>query len=83
MLHNTLSIMASAWKNSTTGWSTIVRLLMHQQPYSPEPNLVEDEAEGNPDNGMTPGTLWQGLPDDWKCLECGAETADFQLLQDV
>ena len=28
---------------------------------------VYDEAIGDPDNGISPGTKWEELPDDYKC----------------
>jgi len=33
---------------------------------------VYDPAEGDPDNGITPGTPFEQLPDDWVCPVCGA-----------
>lgn len=36
-----------------------------------------DPAEGDPDNGIPPGTPFEDLPDDWVCPICGAETEDF------
>lgn len=38
---------------------------------------VYDEAEGDPDTGIAPGTLWADVPDDWVCPECGATKEDF------
>ena len=38
---------------------------------------VYDPAEGDPDNGIDPGTSFEDLPDDWECPICGAEKADF------
>lgn len=29
-----------------------------------------DEALGDPDNGIAPGTKWEDLPDDWVCPLC-------------
>ena len=26
---------------------------------------VYDPAEGDPDNGVAPGTAWENMPDDW------------------
>lgn len=31
---------------------------------------VYDEAEGDPENGIAPGTLWADLPDDFECPLC-------------
>ena len=33
---------------------------------------VYDPAEGDPDNGIEPGTPFEALPDDWICPDCGA-----------
>lgn len=32
---------------------------------------VYDEAAGDPDNGVEPGTVWEEVPEDWTCPECG------------
>ena len=33
---------------------------------------VYDEDEGDIDNGILPGTLWEDLPEDYECPLCGA-----------
>ncbi|WP_084489525.1 rubredoxin [Clostridiisalibacter paucivorans] len=33
---------------------------------------VYDPAEGDPDNGVEPGTPFDKLPEDWVCPVCGA-----------
>jgi rubredoxin len=40
-------------------------------------NHVYDEAAGDPDSGIAPGTRWEDIPDGWSCPECGASKADF------
>ena len=30
-----------------------------------------DPQEGDPDNGVAPGTSFDDLPEDWVCLLCG------------
>jgi rubredoxin len=32
---------------------------------------IYDPEVGDPDNGIEPGTLFEDLPDDWVCPECG------------
>ncbi|MGR9073023.1 MAG: rubredoxin [Gammaproteobacteria bacterium] len=39
---------------------------------------IYDEALGDPDTGIAPGTLWQDIPEDWVCPECGAEKSAFE-----
>ncbi len=38
---------------------------------------VYDPAQGDPDNGVAPGTPFEQVPDDWVCPECGAEKSEF------
>lgn len=38
---------------------------------------VYDPAEGDPDNGIEPGTPFKDLPSSWKCPICGAAKSDF------
>lgn len=33
---------------------------------------VYDPAEGDPDNGIAPGTPFEKLPEEWVCPVCGA-----------
>ena len=37
-----------------------------------------DEDEGDPDNGVEPGTAWEDIPDSFTCPICGVEKADFE-----
>ena len=39
-----------------------------------------DEAEGDEDTGIAPGTRWEDIPDDWRCPECGAEKSEYTLM---
>ena len=40
--------------------------------YECEPcGYIYDEAAGDPDNGVAPGTKWEDLPEDWVCPVCG------------
>jgi len=43
-------------------------------------NWVYDEAIGDPDSGLAPGTAFADIPDDWYCPECGVTKADFEPL---
>lgn len=38
---------------------------------------VYDEAAGDPDSGIAPGTAWESLPEDWVCPLCGASKSEF------
>lgn len=47
--------------------------------YECEPcGYVYDPAEGDPDNGIAPGTAFEDLPDDWVCPICGADKSEFK-----
>jgi len=39
---------------------------------------VYNEAEGDPDNGIAPGTPFEDLPEDWVCPVCGAGKDEFE-----
>ena len=39
---------------------------------------VYDPEEGDPDNGIAPGTKFEDLPDDWTCPLCGAGKDEFE-----
>lgn len=41
---------------------------------------VYDEAEGDPQNGIAPGTPWDQVPDTWHCPQCGIDKSAFDLL---
>lgn len=38
-----------------------------------------DEALGDPESAIAPGTRFAALPDDWCCPDCGAGKEDFDL----
>jgi rubredoxin len=42
---------------------------------------IYDEAEGLPDEGIAAGTLWEAVPDDWVCPDCGMGKSDFEMVE--
>lgn len=42
---------------------------------------VYDEAVGRPEGGIAPGTRWEDIPDNWRCLECEVGKEDFALVK--
>ncbi|MEA5059019.1 Rubredoxin [bioreactor metagenome] len=38
---------------------------------------VYDEAKGEPDSGIAPGTAWADVPDDFVCPVCGVGKESF------
>jgi rubredoxin len=38
---------------------------------------VYDPEEGDPENGVDPGTAFKDIPDDWVCPICGAPKDEF------
>ena len=43
---------------------------------------IYDPSEGDPDNGIEPGTPFEKLPDDWLCPICGAGKDAFEKVED-
>ncbi len=41
--------------------------------------LIYDEALGDPDSGLAPGTRFEDIPEDWMCPICGVGKAEFEL----
>jgi rubredoxin len=42
---------------------------------------IYDEAVGDPEHGLAPGTAWAAVPMNWTCPECGARKEDFEMVQ--
>jgi len=42
---------------------------------------IYDEEEGLPEEGIEPGPRWEEIPDDFKCPECGATKAEFDMIE--
>lgn len=43
---------------------------------------IYDEALGDPENGVAPGTLWADVDEDWLCPDCGVGKDDFEEVED-
>ena len=41
---------------------------------------IYDEAEGDEESGIAPGTQWEDIPADWRCPECGVGKDEYSLL---
>ncbi len=39
---------------------------------------IYDEALGDPDSGIAPGTKWEDIPEDWVCPVCGVGKDAFE-----
>jgi len=44
-------------------------------------DYVYNPRMGDPENGITPGILFEDLPESWGCPECGADKSLFELLE--
>ena len=42
---------------------------------------IYDEAAGDVEHGLAPGTRWTDVPINWTCPECGARKEDFEMVQ--
>lgn len=42
---------------------------------------VYDPAQGDPDNGIAPGTPFESLPESWSCPICGATKDMFEVVE--
>ncbi len=39
---------------------------------------VYDPVDGDPDNGVEPGTAWEAVPEEWLCPLCGVGKDQFE-----
>lgn len=44
---------------------------------------VYDETKSDPENGVTPGTKWVDVPEDWLCPDCAVGKEDFKLIESL
>ena len=42
---------------------------------------IYDEAAGDEDHGLAPGTRGDDVPADWECPDCGAGKSDFEMTE--
>lgn len=42
---------------------------------------IYDEAEGCELEGIAPGTVWDDVPSDFVCPECGVSKMDFEMIE--
>jgi rubrerythrin len=45
--------------------------------------MIYDPAVGDPDSGITAGTVFADIPDDWCCPICGATKKTFEPYQEI
>ncbi len=43
--------------------------------------FVYNEAAGDPEHNIAPGTRWEDVPADWSCPDCGVAKADFEMVE--
>ena len=41
---------------------------------------IYDPDDGDPGNGIEPGTPFDTIPDDWTCPLCGAQKDEFEAI---
>ncbi|MBC8058079.1 MAG: rubredoxin, partial [Rhizobiales bacterium] len=58
--------------------TAIVVALAYRQFICRACGLIYDEAKGDADSGIAPGTRFDDIPDDWACPLCGVTKADFE-----
>jgi rubredoxin len=42
---------------------------------------IYQEEEGDPGEGLAPGTRWEDVPEFWVCPDCGAGKEDFEMIE--
>lgn len=44
-------------------------------------DFIYDPELGLPGEGISAGTAWEDVPDDWICPDCGVGKSDFEWLE--
>ena len=44
-------------------------------------SFIYDEAKGDAEHGIKPGTKWEDVPGDWSCPDCGVAKSDFEMVE--
>lgn len=47
-----------------------------------ECTYIYDPANGDPDEGVSPGTSFENLPDDWLCPKCAVGKDYFEKIEE-
>lgn len=42
---------------------------------------IYDEQKGDPSENIAPGTLWEDVPEEWVCPDCGTSKDDFEMME--
>jgi rubredoxin-NAD+ reductase len=42
---------------------------------------IYDEEKGDLAEGISPGTTWENIPEDWVCPECGVTKDEFEMIE--
>jgi rubredoxin len=42
--------------------------------------FLYDEKLGLPEHGVSPGTRWAEIPEDWVCPDCGTPKSGFEMV---
>jgi rubredoxin-NAD+ reductase len=42
---------------------------------------IYDEAQGDPNSGLAPGTRWEDVPESWLCPDCGTPKSGFEMME--
>ncbi|VAX19803.1 Rubredoxin [hydrothermal vent metagenome] len=45
-------------------------------------SFIYDPEVGDPDSGLAPGTLFEDIPGDWVCPECGVGKEHFEPMEE-
>lgn len=43
--------------------------------------FVYEQGKGIPEQGIPAGTVWEDIPETWKCPDCGATKDEFEMIE--
>ena len=57
--------------------------MMNQKYICTVCDYIYDPKVGDPDSGISPGTSFEDLPEDWECPDCGVNKKDFKVYKEA
>jgi len=46
-------------------------------------DYIYDPKVGDPNSGISPGTAFEDIPEDWECPDCGVSKKDFEVYNEA
>ena len=63
-------------------WDKVADRIFPRKYHCTASDYVYDPAKGDPESGISPGTAFEDIPDDWVCPVCGLYKDSFKIVEE-